>query len=378
VIRPTSRRILAAHASVWALVLLAVFGGRSVFHDPRAEETVGNLGVVLPRALTAPFIGFWSGLRHLFARPVDAWVHASFFEYGVMTLVLIAVVWGLQTCREAGPATTEGQGAWFAFTAGMIAWLLPYVLAFRPDYYPPTTNLGRLTGIHAPAALGAALLVAVGWHRVGRSTRSALYLLPGFTAALFVAGAAGFGVQVQLSEYVEQWAKQRAFWTEVLDQIRDIQNGDAILLELNTLDAGAMPITKGFRGGALINETYLLPYLIKWPTDLWHRPRLTAYWLTSRFHDTAAGRVVQTPEWQPDLWPEVRDEHLIYFRARQGRLERVAGPVDICGKAFVARGSPSVDLNPLPRTRIFRDLFEPPPDQRWFSLRNAQNYPLQP
>ncbi|HEY0790895.1 MAG TPA: hypothetical protein VGD78_07505 [Chthoniobacterales bacterium] len=378
VVRPVSRRTFLAHAGVWALVLLAVFGGRSVFHDPRAEETIGNFGMVLHRALTAPFIGFWNGFSHFFARPIDAWLHASFFEYSVMAVVAGAVLWGLRTCRSGVPATDEGQREWLAFLAGIIAWMVPYLLAFRPDYYPPTTDIGRLTGVHAPAAFGAALLVAAGWHRLGRSTRPAFFGAPGFVAALFVAGAAGFGVQVQLSEYVEQWAKQRIFWTEVLNQIRDIQNGDAIFLELNTLDESAMPITKGFRGGALINEIYLLPYLIKWPTDLWHRPRLTAYWATSRFHDTAAGRVVHTPEWQPDLWTEVRDEHLIYFRARHGRLERVAGPVAICGKTFIARAGPSADLNPLPRTGLFRHLFEPAPDQRWFSLRNAENYPLQP
>ena len=47
-------------------------------------------------------------------------------------------------------------------TAGgaLVAAAAGYVLAFRPDDYPPVINLGRLAGFNAPASIGVCLLVA--------------------------------------------------------------------------------------------------------------------------------------------------------------------------------------------------------------------------
>ncbi len=60
-----------------------------------------------------------------------------------------------------------------------------------------------------------------------------------------IAGMAAFGVQIQRSEYVYYWEQQKRFLIDLFDQIRDVRDGDVVILEFSA-DPQVIPATKGF------------------------------------------------------------------------------------------------------------------------------------
>ena len=94
----------------------------------------------------------------------DALLHGDFFSWSIIFMVCVSLVLGLRMANLFREGAIIGYrtrkdlfitagGAIFAAAAG-------YVLAFRPDDYPPVLNLGRLSGFNAPASIGVCLLIA--------------------------------------------------------------------------------------------------------------------------------------------------------------------------------------------------------------------------
>ena len=72
--------------------------------------------------------------------------------------------------------------------AGLLAWSISYLLAFRPDYFPPVVSIGRLTAVHTVGAVGGAIFVAAVFQLIlGKVDQGILRTALFSTAALFSA-----------------------------------------------------------------------------------------------------------------------------------------------------------------------------------------------
>ena len=184
-----------------------------------------------------------------------------------------------------------------------------------------------------------------------------------------------FALHVQRTEYVADWSKQQQFWRSLTADIRDVEDGDVIIVELS-IDPDAMPVTQGEPAFDEVNYPPLaLPYFIEFPPAWKQVPRVYGYWAQCEFEDTDKGRKLHTPPWLPSIWPVISDGQFIYFRVEQKRLVRVSEPVDIGGKDFTPRSKPLQTLPPLRTTGVFNKLFREPGSDQWFTLKSAKNYP---
>jgi hypothetical protein len=176
--------------------------------------------------------------------------------------------------------------------------------------------------MHAAAAIGAGLVaagIAVWLGSFSFIPKRALAL----AFSLYCGALVAFGVQIQLSEYVAYWNQTKKFWRALLDQIRDVQDGEVVLVEQPS-DSRVMSVTKGFPPfGQVSYFPIALPYFVNFP-DRWKQtPRVYGLWEGCGHDDLDDTVKLHTPIWAPWIWPTIRSGNFIYFRAHNGRLERV-------------------------------------------------------
>lgn len=386
--RKMIRRCLV-HVIAFFLIAGSVFFIRGLFGEERARSTAENLGTIVPKIFTACTLGPINAGLALFLRPLDAILHSDVFEWFALICVALLTAFVLRKLVSQSARTPQinsetdlagaevGRGQMLAaMVAGCLAWSISYLLAFRPDYFPPVVSIGRLSAVHTVGAVGAAILVAAVFQLLLKKIAQGIPRMALLSfAALFFGGMSAFALHVQRTEYVAGWAKQQQFWRNLIADIRDIQDGDVVIVELSN-DPDAMPVTPGEPAADQISYTPLaLPYLIKFPPEWKQVPRVYAYWAQCEFEDSDKGRKLHTPSWYPPIWPVISDGRFIYFRVEQKRLTRISDPVNIGGKNFRPKPKPLQTLSALSTTALFNRLFREPGSDRWFTLRNARNYP---
>lgn len=371
---------------VHGVIMAGLFGllviGRLLLGEERARDVASNPIDTVLRVIQLATEGPLLGVLALVMRPIDGAIHSSPTLLPYLLLTVAAIAWGLSSVAtrgetESDPASAgppERRPALFLFVAGLVAWSLSYVLWIPNDYFPPIVGIGRLTGEHSEAAIGAGLVSAslAAWIlSLSLAPKRILAVLFSFYCGALVA----FGIQIQLGEYVTYWQETKRFWTELLDQIRDVQDGEVVLVE-QSADARVMPITKGF--GEFDEETYLpmaLPLFVNFPKTWKDEPRVYGVWKGCGADDLGDSIKVHTPIWAPTIWPTVHTGNFIYLRAVDGRLERVTDSVTIEGKTLQPKAPPTQDLPPLPLSNSYLNLVSPVDENRWFTLRDARSYP---
>jgi hypothetical protein len=378
---------LAIHAIILGILFGIFVLARFALGEERAREVSLKPSDTIGRMMRLGTEGPWHGIEALIQRPIDGAMHcdARLLPYALVTIVAtgwVLVYWCRQGGKNALPASSvtaspEEVGRRVGsclVIAGLLAWSLSYMLWVPDDYYPPIINIGRLSGEHAAAALGAGLAAAglAEWAlSVSFLPKSVLALAFSF----YCGGLVSFGVQIQLSEYVAYWEQTKKFWDVLLDQTRDIQDGEVVIVEQSS-DSRVMPITKGF--GEFDQESYFpmaLPYFVDFPQTWKQKPRLYGIWQGCGYDDLGDSIKVHTPSWAPTIWPTIRSGNFLYFRARNGRLERVTDSVMIEGKELLPKAPPKEDLPPLRFSRTYLNLVSPVDSKQWLTLRNARNYP---
>jgi len=296
---------------------------------------------------------------------------------------IVVTAWGLshrqQHDKEAeassGSAlTAERRAALYVFIGGLLVWSLSYVLWVPDDYYPPVVNIGRETGMHAAAAVGAGLAAAGATVWIISLSFMPKRLLA-LVFSLYCGALVAFGVQIQLTEYVPYLEETKRFWSTLLNQIKVVKDGDVVLVEQSS-DNRVMPVTKGF--GEFDQESYFpmaLPYFVDFPLTWKQTPRVYGLWKGCGSDDLGDSIKLHTPIWAPVIWPTIRSGNFIYFRARNGRLERVTDWVTIEGKQLQPKAAPVEDLPPLPFSNTYLNLMSPADSKHWPTLRDARNYP---
>jgi hypothetical protein len=373
---------IVLHGAILAVLFALFVAGRMILGDDRARTVAGTPIDTILRMVRLGTEGPWHGLEALVLRPIDGAIHCSWnlLPYALLTVAVTA--WGLSrsettNAAAADPASgvrPDRRAALFVLVGGIVAWSLSYVLWIPDDYFPPIISIGRLTGEHSAAAIGAGLVLASLASLIFYTPRVPKHLLV-LAFACYSGALVSFGVQVQLTEYVPYWEETKRFWSELLNQIRDIQNGEVVLIE-QSADSRVMPVTKGF--GEFDEESYMpmaLPFFVDFPKT-WHdQPRVYGLWKGCGADDLDDSIKVHTPIWAPTIWPTVRSGNFIYFRAVNGRLERVTNSVTIEGKSLLPKAAPNEDLLPLPLSKVYLNLVSPVNGLIWPTLRDARSYP---
>lgn len=371
-----------------ALVLGVLFGlfvvGRLMLGEERAREVSLKASDTIGRVVRLGTEGPWHGVEALVQRPLDGALHCDVRLLPYVLFAILVSAWGLSLRRQRdhresevnSPASVSVQHrpALYVFVGGVLVWSLSYVLWVPDDYFPPVVNIGRETGMHAAAAVGAGLVAAgiAAW-------LSSFSFIPkralALAFSLYCGALVAFGVQIQLSEYVAYWNQTKKFWSALLDQIRDVQDGEVVLVEQSS-DSRVMPMTKGFPPFAQVSYFPMaLPYFVNFPGTWKQTPRVYGLWEGCGHDDLDDSIKLHTPIWAPSIWPTIRSGNFIYFRARNGRLERVQDCVTIQGKQLQPKTAPKDDLPPLPLSNIYLNLTSNVDSERWPTLRNARNYP---
>ena len=191
-----------------------------------------------------------------------------------------------------------------------------------------------------------------------------------------ISGMTAFGVQIQRSEYVNYWEQQKRFLIALIDTIRDVREGDVVILEYST-DSKVIPATKGFGlYDQIVYGPLVLPYFVKFPDSWKLKPRVFTYWPQgTEAEETPNGLRLELPTWDSTLWPTLTQNNLIYLKVEESKIIRVAGEVEICGRKFEPRPNPTVSRGPLVWSDIFQKLVKPDEAKHWMTIREAVNYP---
>jgi hypothetical protein len=387
---------LVIHALIFAAIIGAVFGLRSLLGEPRALETSSHLSEEIPKILWScvanPALGVWA----IVTRPIDALMHSRAEGVIVVMLAGLTAFFLLRSFRNNGSSSDSvpgGAGVLGASSvlpqdsarrrtgllilcAGVIAWIIVYVLDFRPDYYPPGVTIGRLSAMHGIAGFGAALVLAAIVSLLIDPLPQRLRAAFDVFAALFIAGLAAFGFHIQEAEYVTSWQQQRDFWLQLAPLIQDARPNDNILLPIEFRRHGFIPYTQGFSA----DEVTIYPNLafsnfLDFTPDPSHPPTLHGYADYIKMSEGSGEIVIQSPALDPKRFAHVRGDNLLFLRVQDGVVQRIGGEVTLGGYTMFARPFAPVTGNPVKLSRLFWDLFEPAGSNSWFTLRAARSAP---
>jgi hypothetical protein len=220
------------HAIVWAGIAGGIFLVRALLGESRATEAVSGISDVLPKMIQACLMGSSRGFLALLARPVDALLHSTSEGYLLAAIIGGLIYLALQRSRQiVGRPSNEGLPIWVFACSGLLVWSIAYILAFRPDYFPPVVSIGRLSAVHNVGGLGAAIVVACGYAFCAQRWKTMARTACDVTVALWMSGLVAFGYHIQDAEYAGNWKQVRSFWLQLLPLIQDARPGDVILFQ---------------------------------------------------------------------------------------------------------------------------------------------------
>lgn len=386
--RPGVRHIVL-HGLFFVGVAGAVLFLRRLLGESRAADLIGGFGNVVGAIATAGPIGMWTSAKAMILRPADAFLHAEPLAWTIGLVVLIGVLVSYWRAPESGENAAKrnvGPLLWCGLGA-LLAWAASYLLAFRSDYFPPIMTIGRLSGVHATGALGAAVLTGVLLELVRVSSRGT-NLYRG-VLAVAVAGIIGFsvsfGIAVQRMEYAAQWSKQVRHYQEIMELLPDLREGEIVVLNVEGAPA-AFPITPGFPRFGMVNYGPLaFPRFVEWTKEWKTAPVIAPIWDGCPMQLTPAGLALFSPPWRfqkpapdaplPPGVPVLADDRFVMLAEKGGKLARISGPVQIGGHSLKARAPESPAKASLTPSKLFQELTQARPADDWFTLRNARNYP---
>lgn len=193
---------------------------------------------------------------------------------------------------------------------------------------------------------------------------------------LFIAGLSAFGFHIQEAEYVTNWQQQRDFWLELAPLIQDARPGDNIVLETEFRWHGFIPHTQGFTSNqVVIYPSLAFPYFYDFTVDSKHPPTFHGYAEYIKVSENDGEIVIQSPFFDPARFAHIRGDNLIFLRAQEGVVQRIAGQITLGGHTMFARPMSPASGNPVKLSGLFWNLFEPHGSNSWFTVRSARSYP---
>jgi hypothetical protein len=387
---------LIVHAITFGAIVGIVFGARAFMGEQRAVETSSHLSEEIPKIVWScvanPALGVWA----IVTRPIDALMHSR--SEGVIVAVLtgLTTFFVLRAFRNNGKSSDSVAGgvgvlgasgvlprdsarrrtAWLIFCAGVIAWVIAYVLDFRPDYYPPGVTIGRLSAIHGIAGFGVALVfAAIVWFWAD-PLRQPYKIVFEIASSLFIGGLAAFGFHIQATEYVASWQQQRDFWLGLVPLIQDARADDKVVLQIEYRRHGLIPYTQGFTADEMtVYPNLAFPYFVDFTADPKRPPTFHGYADYTKVTEENGEIIIHSPWFSPARFAHVRGNNLLFLRAQDGMIRRVTGEVNLGGHTLFARPTAPVTGSSVKMSGLFWTLFEPNSSTSWFTLRSAKSYP---
>ena len=374
-----SWRRLALHGGVCTAILATVVLIRAGMGEPRIIESMGAIGVLAERMSQAVLVGPLTCLQMLIVRPLDALRYSGPTQCGLMiglVLVTLAVFPQADTAPSGWRDVRGRLASLLLFGAGcLLLFALCYVVTIHRAYYPPVVTIGRLSAVHAPAAIPTGLLVgAIVTALAGAMNRPRVVVA---TLGLLVGTLVSVGLEVQRVDYVANWQKQKNYWNELLATSGEWEPGVIVLVEI---DGGrGQPATTGFPPVWMANYA---PLLGSWLVAAPGRPspetdppaRVFGLYPAIKATTVKAGLQLHTPPWKnATMWPIVREGNFIYYDFADGHLARKTTVVKIANSLLNPKPIPDRPVPPWPRTDLYYFLFGPP--ARWPTIAGARNYP---
>jgi len=382
---------------------------RSLIGEHRAQGVLTDPGEVLWKIPSAVGIGLTNSAVTMATRILDAFLHGDFFTWSIIFTVCLSLVLGLRMANPIREGAINGYRTRkdLLITAGgaLVAAAAGYVLAFRPDDYPPVINLGRLAGFNAPASIGVCLLVACAVS-FALQAGGIVNRVVTWVSILVVGGLTAVGVYIQRVDYVASWAHQKDILRQLLATSGTWKPDTTCLIDVEHSDLKPIS-TPGFSSSWLSFDLAYVPrYLIDFPalpigklpegttvhpseggySQLSIRlldgnmiyPRAIGY---SRYFDTAkpeAGCVrVEAVSSDPLFRIFLKDGNFQLFQIRDQKLQRVMDPKFTLANVDLKQ-DPMIDpaAKPLPLSRPGKILLGDP--ALWPSVDGGKQYPTAP
>ena len=241
---------------------------RSLIGEHRAQGVLTNPGDVLWKIPSAVGIGLINSVVTMWTRILDALLHGDFLTWSIIFAVCVSLVLGLRMANLVREGAINGYRTRkdLLITAGgaILAAAAGYVLAFRPDDYPPVLNLGRLAGFNAPASIGVCLLIACAVSFALRAGGIVSRVVT-WVSILVVGGLTAVGVYIQRVDYVASWAHQKDILRQLLATSGTWKPDTTCLIDVEHSDLKPIS-TPGFSSSWLCFDlTYVPRYLIDFP-----------------------------------------------------------------------------------------------------------------
>ncbi len=348
------------HWGFIAAGFVAVASLRLHYGDNRTTEAAGKIESLLPQMI-------WDALRSPYWCLRLTWERAAAAAGDITTIrglaflagfaiVAGALWWAWQRDRREADRLRFASWTgilWLTLVAVLLT-LLSYPLLFDLG---PAQAQGRASRVHMAAVVGLSLLAATFLHAAQtKFRRSGMEATIGITAA-----CAGFlvlhGFRVQ-DGYVESWAMQRAFWTDIVRGSPDIDEGTLILVQRESLRS-----SQSFNPWSW-EVTRILSFLHRYPESWAAPPRLFLLrrdWRqrVARSGDLSQGfsdAVISRQEIEQHCG---KDAH--FYDVVEGRLQRIEGPLRVGDHEFVLKPPPAGETaSPFPEAPFYRQLILAP------------------
>lgn len=357
------------HVIIWIAILGVTLFVRYLSGEDRVVALAGGGQEMLGRMLMAVLIGPAAAATATVTRPVEALLHAEPTSLLLGLFAAVAIFYFLAGSKQfpsAGPRPVDLKFV-AAMVGGIAAVLFPYVLMYRPGYFPPNTVIGRLSAVHAPAEPGFCIMISGLYFVMERLLNRFRVLVVSLFAAFFGCLMA-FSLHIQKTEYVEGWLAERQIWTEIGALVPDVKEGMHVIVDIRDLPSSQM-----FQPVWLDSAYESLEQLFVFPKEWNHPPSLSGLYWWCGYDKTADSVTLKEPSWVPDIWPTLRSGNFILLREQHGELQRVDGPVDIFGITLTPK--PSEPAPPLKLTSVGRRLLRAKDSRDWPLLRGEVFYP---
>ena len=354
-----AKRILVHCVLFFAIAGFMLFL-RSAQGDTRTTLITGGFGAALPRIMMACVIGPLTCVRSFFSAPINGLAHTT-WTFCLLSALTCLAVWSIARAElkpqreplEAARTSTPYRQYIWVLLGGLLALSFAYCLAFRAEYFPPTTTLGRLSGVQVGAAFGWSIAIGAIVSMLTEKLRRFRGIM-WFVLFAYLGLAVNYGLTIQERDYVTSWQQQKNFWRELISLSSNFGDGDIILVDKRTA-----PFTPGFpMDGALACDYYeALARFVKFPKEWKNPPRVYGIDLAHPtdaydFDDPEGGLRLHEPFWAPVRdFPIVRDRNFFYFRYVNGELMPSSDPIVFYGRTFQPK---AIDFTKCPAFRATR------------------------
>ncbi len=342
------RRLLKT-LGVHAGVLMTMMAGAVML------RTVTNATVTempsLAELVTWPWrqmaVGVYTALTTLAVRSISQLSGGSAGQWVILAPFSVALLFAISEVQSGSAALREGlRRHGKVALAGFLMLAFSYGLAFTVD---AAAHHGRATRVHTPGVAGAALiggsalslLISYARRRRGRLAAEA-------AIAILFTGMAGYAREIQ-DDYAVNWARQRAFWSDVIHLCPDAANGDVILLDREKIRETREIELMGWA------VTEYVPLMFEMPRE-WQLPPVAAYLKWGWRQGVANGRPVSAYVdwgWREERYRGYEEEGFIILAIVDGELDRYTEPFEVGGEIVVPKPVGEPQLTRLPRRMLY-------------------------